>query len=608
MKLTKLLTKNKMFNKMKKFSFLACAAMLASAVAFTSCSSEEEIQGQREQVSTDIAIALPGQLAGHLRMPGATVQTSGVSDFTSNGMKDLVLVPFAPSADVTNSSKRLGSNIDLGHIGYNSAEGLNSNNTKVFTGKNVPVGTSAFLFYGESGKSSTNKFETGVLNADYADSKQPSNFTFSLEKIQATESAVTGNDAYIGLLAYINSVANAEDENHKAWKDYQTIAENASSTDNQGFAELWAKYKTTTNLNSFAVAKMMTDLYQSLMPLAADNTLATNLKNAISNATYATVDGSGVVTLASELQGFPANVKLPDGSIAVAWNTTNKAFEGSATKNFSNGTDNLNVAPISSYVYAPSLWYFANSKIGTSNTSEAEHYAGASDWDAVLTNYSANGSVTSATRSIAIQNPIQYAVGRLEVHLKAAASLNDNDPIAANQAVATPDAGYELTGVLVGGQKHVGFDFTPGSYAGGDGVAYTIYDNVMTQTVKSTTSNFSSASNSTLVLQTADNEDVLIAIELINGSTKDFYGADGIVPVGGKFYLVGKLVCNTVQEGKTKITDSVFKQDYTTTANLTIGSLQKAYNTIPDLKAPQLEIGLTVDLQWTEGNTYSVEL
>ena len=75
-----------------------------------------------------------------------------------------------------------------------------------------------------------------------------------------------------------------------------------------------------------------------------------------------------------------------------------------------------------------------------------------------------------------------------------------------------------------------------------------------------------------------------------------------MVPNGGKFYLVGKLAAATASE----TSNQVFKQDYTTTAKITIGDLKGAYNTIPDLKAPSVEIGFSVNLEWTAGNVYEV--
>ena len=52
----------------------------------------------------------------------------------------------------------------------------------------------------------------------------------------------------------------------------------------------------------------------------------------------------------------------------------------------------------------------------------------------------------------------------------------------------------------------------------------------------------------------------------------------------------------------------IFKQDYKTTAKLRLKNLKNAYNTIPDLRTPQLEIGFAVDLTWQAGHTYELEL
>ena len=81
----------------------------------------------------------------------------------------------------------------------------------------------------------------------------------------------------------------------------------------------------------------------------------------------------------------------------------------------------------------------------------------------------------------------------------------------------------------------------------------------------------------------------------------EFYGYnDQLIPAGAKFYLLGTL---KVSEANTKNIDVVFKQDYTTIVTFKIGatSLTNAYNTIPDLRTPELELGLGVDLEWRAG-------
>ena len=73
---------------MKKISFFACAAVLASAVALTGCKSEgqNEPQAKVPEITANIAVALPTQVSGMKRMPGQSVQQGGASDFTANGM------------------------------------------------------------------------------------------------------------------------------------------------------------------------------------------------------------------------------------------------------------------------------------------------------------------------------------------------------------------------------------------------------------------------------------------------------------------------------------------------------------------------------------------
>lgn len=587
-----------MFNKMKKMTFLACAAMLTSALVFTGCNNEEKDMKKVPTVTTDITISLPGQVGnnGMRRMPGATVQTSGYTDFSTNGMKGIILVPFGPSAVVTTSSVRLGDNIGLGTIGTTQAYTASADGrAKVFTGKQVPTGTSAFLFYGESGASGSDN-AIGYLGANLEG--EPSAFTFSLKPINLNSATVTGNAAYTGMIAYLNHVANATDGT-KVWKNY-------TASDNEGLYQMFVEYAKATALSSYNIRRMMEDLYKSLMSNTSDP-MAKAIKDSIATAEYATVNTTtGEVTLVSALQGFPESLGLPQGSIAVAYDgVTNHAFDGNAAHAYGG----LAPSQINIYAYPPSLWYYANTKIKTSTTSKEAAYTGAKSWAEILGKYEKdNGSVNATTRSIALKDTVQYAVGRLDVLVRykdGETWLEDNDPVAAKNKVTKPSGGFPLSAVLVGGQKNVGFDFTQATYAGTVDSIYTLYDNSMTSTIAASSTTYSEA-NSTLVLETPDGTDEFIAVEFTNNTDKDFYGVDGIVPIGAKFYMVAKLepATRTVNNTGTQ----VFKQDYTTIAKLSIKDLKSAYIIIPDLRAPQLEIGLSVDLSWQAGNTYEVDL
>ena len=116
--------------------------------------------------------------------------------------------------------------------------------------------------------------------------------------------------------------------------------------------------------------------------------------------------------------------------------------------------------------------------------------------------------------------------------------------------------------------------------------------------------------------------------------TTSFYGKDGIILPGQTFYIVGKLdvthAANPIPTNSTPNTDDeldtfypsrdlrAFIQDYTTTANFILkagsdtgngdGSLAKAVTTVPDLRESSQTIGLSVDLAWKAGVTYTVNL
>ena len=588
-------------------TFIACAAVLTSAVAFTGCKGDQNAPQQKQNapsVTTDITISLPANATGGARrMPEATVQkNNGSDDF--QGIKEIRLIPFglAKNAIVTGTDTKIGAKLTgIGNIAATSELAATSK-AKKYPNVSVPVGTSAFLFYAESNPSGDNKFNIGYLNYVEA-STTAGTAKFELGAIHSDATEVTSDPAHVKLLAYVQSVADATDGT-KAWKNYTTA-------DNEGFKLLFDEYKETKNFNSFNIERMMNDLLGTIA--LTTNTLADNMRTAIKNSDYVTYDAlTNKVTLKSDdnLNNFPACLNLPDGSVSIAYNEG--TFGTSADKKFMDkaSSSNMQMAPVQLYTYPASLWYYANTTISTSNQSENDALTNATnDWAWVLGQYDvAKGAVTSKTRSIALTSPINYAVGRLDVQVKlGSANLNDAAlPTPASIDCNSDGKKFALTAVLVGGQKNVGFDFTPATYPASSPV-YTIYDKVIDPAINVTTE-FGSSSNSTLVLESskddAESDNVMIAIELRNNTGKDFVGADGVVPAGGKFYLVGKLIAaDATQTG-----GKVFKQDYITKAELTIGDLSKAYNGIPDLRTPTLEIGLSVDLSWQAGHTYQITL
>lgn len=586
---------------MKKITFMACAAMLTSTVAFTGCKSNDpvgpDLNGE-DVVKTEFAISIPSQANnGAKHMPAANLQTTGVF----LGMTNMVLIPFDKKAAIEGTDSRLGtSNIVLADGIPASGEGalVDKCNAKMFTNVTIPLRTASFLFYGKS--AATGDFENvGKLEPNDLNVTNPSSIEFQLTPI-VTDVAGIGTIG-TSLIAYLNSIANTTD-GATAWKEY---------TGDLQLENMFGSFSTMHALSSFEVCRTVNDLYNSLNALPA-STLKTNLMDAIYNTTtyIKSRTGSGtpadpyVLTLKDDLTGFPENLKLPSGAVRIKYNTTAKEFQACDGAGYDEG----NQTHLNLYTYPSSLWYYANSQILTANRSMSSAYVSTNYWKDVLAAYTAESKpveVNSQTRSVAIKDTIQYAVARLDVTVKAHESLTLKDRNNAN--ITFPNTGIPVTGVLIGNQKNVGFDFTPKG-----ATIYTIYDQVMSNEMKATTS--ASAANSTLVLETpataaaADVEDptadVKIAIELENNSGSDFIGAAGqLIPKNGKFYLVATLKASNA----TTTQKRVFIKDFTTTANLTIKNLANAYNTIPDLRTPQLELGMSVDLSWTAGSIYNVD-
>lgn len=575
---------------MKKLAFLTCAVFLSSIV-LTSCKKDQnEPQKQNEVVKTEFSIELPSQVAsGPHRMPSTTVQKAGRSEF--QGMTSIFLVPFVKQSAIISTDTRLGNNIHLSDIADASALGTVSN-AKVYTNVSIPLTTASFLFYAKSAASGT-KFQAGSLAAaDTANAQEPADYHFDLEPIIANLATAHGDTKATALLAYVNSLADATDGTH-AWKEYD-VAD--PTTYDPAMAAMFVEYSKLHTLSSNGVQRLMHDFYNSLVPLTT--TLATNLKNAIdAHATITGPDASGdyAVALDADYLGYPANILLPEEAVHIKWDAT--AFRFATESEYTAA----NHALPHMFTYPSALWYRANSRIKTSNSSKQAMYNNTNDWATILAAHEASRAVNTNTRAVAIEDPIQYAVARLDVQVKLdAGTLEDNTPVTAKNITC---ASYPITGIFVGGQKNVGFDFTP---VGAN--VYTIYDNVMTESTMAATTSYSDM-NSTLVLETAggtgSDKDVRICVEFTNNSGEDFIGIDGcLIPAGGKFYVVANLSAAAATETDNK----VFKQDYTTTAKLNLKSLKNAYNTIPDLRTPKLELGFSVDLTWQNGHTYTMDI
>lgn len=586
--------------KLNKFALMGAIALTGTA-GFTACSSDD-VLGENgpsissgETVKTQFAINIPH--AQGTRMSDAITQADNT---TFRGMDNIHLIPFDLETTPSSASKPLQGTETLHYNAITlpeitKTEGLATNtNSKVYNDVDIALGVNAFLFYGEAitdTESGLDKEQAnGVLNPSYVTSglntgATLSTISFDLQSILGTQNITTSQNALVTLL---NAVAGATGSNSKKWSEV-TEEENAT---------LYEYYQSLIGLkagsaNSIRLA--LQDLYNAMGSPRVNDTedLKAAIQSAIlgaSNANF-TVQGSApnaTLTYAENFEGkdYPTAFNLPDGAGQINWDTN--------TFKYIDNDDNtgLNVGALSSYVYPASLYYWTNSSIKTATTPQGNNYTSKNSWDEVLNDlYSTTREVEANTQSVALEKTVNYAVGRLDIYAKfTEAAISDKG----NEEVTFPQNGFQLTGVLIGGQKNVGWNFQPtGS------TEYTIYDAAVANNTYITRTAPATPNTRTLVLETAGVttspfESKYIALEFINNGNEAFQGFDGIVPVGGKFYLVGTITSNA---GHPK----VFQQDYYTKANVSINSLANAYNCIPDLRSPQLELGLSVDLKWEEG-------
>lgn len=612
---------------MNRNLYLFATALMAGTMGMTSCSNEEITPNNPtfngESVKTQFAINIP--VAGkNTRLTQDIVQGQTETDPVFRGMTNIRLVPFTGA--VSEGTKTDILPIALGAIG--NGELQENGSYKVYNDVDIPLNVNNFLFYGEAIESAGGSLTNGSIIPSYEVSGWPlgntiDNIQFDLEPIIGTENVSSSQDELSRMLTAIASADNGTGAQWSAEKD------NDLANYYQNFISLKAG-----SVNSIKAA--LQELYNSMKKNNDEVTDNNNLKAAIVGAIedYFTAndddqDGKYTlewnttfaqdITISEGTKTFPNNLGLPDGSQQLTWDDA-KGFSYVTPSTDVQDGNILQQTAYDKYVYPASLFYTVNTPIRVSDETKAPDgsYTG-TDWTNILsTNYgNDNGSVSSTTQSIALVNPIQYAVANFVLYVRFADEYiydnGDNWPTSGpvgSIPVVVPKEGFPLNGILVGGQKPVKWDFTTTSIE--DSKAWTIYDASLGDGVTVMKSpDFKDPTAYTLALETQgvvagapQGETVRFALEMTNTSGSDFVGVDGIVPANGKFYLVGNLVSETEEGGALK----VFEQDHKTVAKVTITSLKSAYNCIPDLRSPKLELGLSVNLEWQEGLEYEVTI
>lgn len=611
---------------MKKFRFFsfASAMLLASAAGMVSCSSDSieptggpGVTGQVVKTQFYINIPYKGDNGSvSTRMTDVNTQNTGDNSTNFLGMVNTQMYAFKGEPGSTGNTTSVKA-ISIG----NAAEAASKDKWRnVFRDIAIPVGTKNLLLYARANKKSNSNFQAGSLSNPYestttTDATELSDLNFALTEVNKDmDFSTEGAD----ILTALNLVAKT-----KVTKPGTTTTINWSEIDNSDLGtenerlalkERYKKFIALTSGSAKSVQLLIENLKKvinGISSLEPDKLMAkaivTNCTTALSNL---------------ENKDFPRNLNLPDGVAKVKWNDITKAFE---YENVNSTVSTGNLINYTTITYPSELAYYVSSpvKVSSNEITAVNDLPDYDKWIGNTADWSSYGdAVESNTRFVALQKPVLYGVASLKSTVKCASNTlidnaKDKGQYESDNSITVNDTSFPITGILIGGQpKQVGWNFEAANTVTTNEFKYTIYDCDMNKGTNLTAAVTGTPEpNYTLVLDNKDNSatsqnKVYITIELENNAS-DFFGADGLIPKGSKFYMVGELdpkATSGITQPTGKTLDHVFVKDHTTIANFTIQNLKKAYNHIPDMRSSKINVGLAVDLDWKSGITFDVDI
>lgn len=433
------------------------------------------------------------------------------------------------------------------------------------------------------------------------------NLTFDLEAIKDNTDVP---DAASTLAGYLTDVANSH-AGGQYWK-------NSNNMILKNLFDNFTNYGRNLPGSAASVKALLTALYTVADSYLNSSETIGEPEKAILQAIKTNIDAK--VTLIGDVTAtsYPRNINLPDGAAALRWvevEENNETVKKFMPQMQTTTLDDINT--ITRFTFPASLYYFVDSSIRTSEgmVSLPTEYDKITEsdtktaWDAILTqNFTADTKVTSTTRAVALTDPVQYAVAQLQVNTSYSTPSGkpaNTLPDAVNANIPV-DNNFALKGVIICGQRPVNYNFVPGDNS--DALTKFIYDSQVKEYC--TLSASSTDACTTLVLQSYKGEDVNIILEYENTSDElTFKCVDGIVYPHTRFYLIGKVeALKGAQVTESEETHQVFTKDYITTVNMTVTSLAKAYNVLPNLLGGGLELGVELTTKWIQAETTNVLL
>lgn len=554
---------------------MSIVGLLISAM-FSACSSGSDAEDLTNVVYNEdgqagvlpeFVISIPRNVVGGTRMENDITQNNGTSA-QFRGIDNIRLIPFA--AAPTSTSTKLADILRLSSI--SALEKPGSVNYKVYADQFVPVGTKYFLFYGKAVDKSVDvalssmddKFKYGVLKSNgltESEFSKAGSVNFTLEQINTSTEEQQNDAVGRAIIQLMSQLANVTVSG-------VTAPENAwSTTTHTVLAALYKNFVGTTVYSSDALAIILDKIYFGLEHVSSTDAarpLANKLHDMILNACVTGYEpvANTPLKLNSTYAGYPGNIGLPDGAARCRWNASGLQANMfvDITANYSQGFK----VKTTDYCYPAALWYYISTPVRTSASIESVNYDTKSNWGDVISDIytAANDEVVSGTRSVALVEPVQYAVGRLEtrIQMESGGTIYDGD----GKEVDFGE-GYTLKGLLLGGQNSVNYAFES---TGNEN--FCIYDRVMASSnltfkpgVPTTTP------NQTLALETKTNQKIFAALELVNNG-QAFKGGDGTIPAGGTFYMTVALDPTTASNYAAATLNKIIMKDHVTKLTVTV--------------------------------------
>ncbi len=565
----------------------------------------------------------------------------------------------------TENTNPIGDIVSVSTLASEAVEDATPEDYAVSNDIKIPVGTSHFGFYGRADDAPMTHEErmhygcveaVGVKNSDF---KGNSAVRFRPVPICTSTENMGGSPKGQALLNLLNDLLNITGPEEAPENQWNT-SENPT---------LKEAYRTLTELrtsSSFNVQTILATLWQALGQVpekASGYQLAQRIVQKIGESCNDTLPPTDIseIVLMEQYQGFPEDLHLPAGSARIVWNEEQRRFEFPEVQAYGK---ELDIPALTDYCYPMNLQYHVMSEIlasdsivmskdlvaepaeqpgetGQSNTGQSEDPTGTNvspdgnpqteandslkytSWREVLDSLYAGASdrVSSSTKSVAMVQQVEYAVG----HLSLRARIQNGTLYDAFGKPVDVSAGFTLKGYIVGGQREVDYQFMPVE----DAHDYAIYDTDLGEEKPLVRRGYWTAEDHILGFGTAPDRPIYLAMELVNNGPA-FQGTDGEIVHGATFYLVASMVPSEGTNYAFGYLDRIFRKDYETQVNLTINNgwpdkngdnipdpdldekgnpkpltgLATATYGMPTYHQPAFEFGLKVDLGWEDGITF----